>query len=348
MEQGKIPYHATMFKEEEALNNATFGYRTDRFFTWTYTLASPAVLLLKFLTVRQVIPLYFLFGYSVGFLGLLAWARKLRLSPFSTLFFASAFFLNHAFGSRMSVGLPHLMGYFSIPLFLYLLNELIELHYGSAPIEKSNLLRQKSMAALKLSFLMAFIFFSGGVHVVFQMLVVAFVLLLCFPRALPWGALAVVAGMLMSSGPVLPNFLMSPYLEGHGHDEVFCGLGCDSGGVIFQKFPNDTFIHKLINVFVHLWTILTHAFSGAQDASWENTFYIGIIGVALLAIGIGGFLIHRKRITVQYALPLFSRRYLLGMTVILIFSIRGYFSLVYSVIQSIHHIPATFKQIGHF
>lgn len=99
---------------------------TDRYLATPDSPISPQFLLLRFMELSTFQFVNTLLLYAAGFVGLLLFARKYRLSLFSfSLLFFLFFFNGHIIG-HLSVGHMNWMGYFLQPFFLYLLFELAE------------------------------------------------------------------------------------------------------------------------------------------------------------------------------------------------------------------------------
>ena len=101
-------------------------FATDRVFAWPYPLFSPVILLSPWFSDRVIFTLYWLLGYSVGFVG----AVKLFDDVWKLAVFWLVFNFNGYMVGHLLAGHIQLVGYFLIPWFLYALHSRVRLISG--------------------------------------------------------------------------------------------------------------------------------------------------------------------------------------------------------------------------
>lgn len=108
--------------------------------------------------------------------------------------------------------------------------------------------------------LLTFALLSGSVLVVWQMVLVLVLFTLVYPEKWQWTLKTFAITGLLTLPITLPILRGSPYT--HQSRVIFCGWGCASGEVTSTGLR-------------HLWDGLTKKYTIDQDASWEQSLYVG-------------------------------------------------------------------------
>lgn len=111
-----------------------------------------------------------------------------------------------------------------------------------------------------MTLLLTFALLSGSVLVVWQMGLVLVLFTAFHPGRWKWTLTTLLATALITAPVTLPVLLHSPYT--HQGRQIFCGWGCPSGDITSRGFW-------------HLWDGLTRRYTIEQDASWEQSLYVG-------------------------------------------------------------------------
>ena len=127
-----IPYHAAMYnlpiiENVNSIYESTNGPWIIRWFAHGLPIVSPHLFFLSFFNIPLMMTFNLLFHFSIGFLGVVLWIRKLKLSIAASIFLILIWNLNGYLVSRMSVGhLASSSAYFYIPLFFLFIYRFIE------------------------------------------------------------------------------------------------------------------------------------------------------------------------------------------------------------------------------
>ncbi len=121
----QIPWHVSIPPEYEVFSQFANGGEQApcRFFAIPETILSPQLLLLHWLSPGAFVLAHLLLLYTVGFVGLLGFRKRYRLSPLPFGVLVALFSTNGFITSHIAVG--HLMfgGYFFLPFFVRFLFE---------------------------------------------------------------------------------------------------------------------------------------------------------------------------------------------------------------------------------
>lgn len=250
VEKGVVPLHAA--------NTTALRGVTDRYFSIADTPISPQYLLLPFLETGQYLFYDTLLWYMVGFLGLVFFFHKYRLSPASfTIVFLLLNFNGNITG-HLAVGHSIWTGQFLLPFFILLTFELVEKEHVSWKW------------ILSLSLVLLAILLQGFFHLWLWCLMFLGLLALFNWRLIR----PVVLGGLFSGLVSLPR-LLPPSLALSGITQEYLG-----------GFPSLT---DLISSLVILQDPINamHPLTDTFPLNpWETDYYIGLLGFGVV-IGLG-------------------------------------------------------------
>jgi len=116
--KGQLPLHAA--------NLTALRGVTDRYFAIPDTPFSPEVILLRFIGIGEFLFIDTLIWYAAGFMGLVLFGHKYRLSPLALLLFFLLFNFNGIITGHLAVGHSIYTAYFLIPYFILLVFDLLE------------------------------------------------------------------------------------------------------------------------------------------------------------------------------------------------------------------------------
>ena len=259
--QGLLPVHIA---DPAALNKLT-----DRFLGIPDVLLSPQIMLLQWLEVRQFILVNVLLLYSVGYTGLLVFARRYRLSALAFTVLALLFNLNGHLVAHFSVGHLSWTGFFLFSWVLLLLFDLFEGRTGWMWV--------LCFAGVLLAMLL-----QGGYHPLVYSLFLLGLMVLVRPAQWRWIAAAGLAAILLCAARLLPATLNLAQID---ENIKFIGGYLDISEIfsamLVQQTPNELTMRL-----------------GAQNTlgTWELSLYIGLLGIAFLAVfGVVLPIIHRQR-----------------------------------------------------
>ena len=264
----RLPYFASMYCGVDPYN------LQQRFFKAPWLIASPDILLLRWLPVSSWIVVHVVACYWAGVAGMWVWIRRLNLSVFATLFVLIVFTLNGFFSAKIAAGhLGDLSGYFSAPWVLWFWVEFSENSHASA--------RQLGRLALRFVFFLTALLLCGALHPIQWIVLGGVIALLGRPRAL--------VAML---GATLSAILMASYL--------FVPLAFYSG--YGQTRPIASGFGGFREPLTIIWSS-AKALLGSIDrvpmGLWETTVYVSWLGAGLIVFGL-----IRARRQVQPAHPL--------------------------------------------
>ena len=246
--QGVLPLHAA--------NTTALRGVTDRYFSIADTPFSPQIVLLGFLEIGRYIFIDTLIIYALGFAGLVLIARKYRIAPLPFLVMFLLFNFNGFITAHFAVGHSIWTGYFLIPYFVYLVMELLEREQAGW------------RWILGLSILLLVILLQGFFHLYLWCLLFLGVLALINFRLIK----PVVLGGLFSVLFALPR-LLPPSLVLSGITHNFLGGFATVTELIFNMFmmrDPDRAMELPSNILPLRW--------------WEQDFFIGLLGFAVLVL----------------------------------------------------------------
>ena len=283
LQTGQIPYHATLFASD-TMEQTMYG--SSRFLATPWIIMPPLMFFLLFLSVPAVITAQFILYFTISFIGILKWARKLNLSLCSTSFLLIVFSFNGALVSKAGGG-QCIWGYMLIPWFLWFLYKFIE---------NKNPTRSESISTmLKYSFLLFFVLLSGDMHNFYQFFLVGLCVLLFYPKRLLNFAASTLAGVILSAWYFVPNLLFSHYVtsvlppEGHWRRSGIMGFGYgngDSGMTISDNILVKVVSNDVTRIIAHIWESLTYSFNASYVNVWETNLYVSCLGVLLITGGL--------------------------------------------------------------
>jgi len=280
---GKIPFHATLYASD-TLESTMYG--TSRFLSMPWIIMPPLMFLLKFFSVPVFITCQFWLYYTISFIVVLKWTKKLKLSVSASVFLLILFNFYGALVSKASAG-QTIWGYMLMPWFLWAIYKLIE---NDKPSRSVGL-----MIMLEFSFLLFFVLLSGDMHNFYQFVLVGFCVLMFYPGRILRFVSGSLIGIILSAWYFVPNMLFSAYAssnlppQGHWRRSGIMGYGFQNGdsGVPLIEYGADIPIIKgilimPINILNHIWKGLTYSFDPSHENVWEYNLYISYLGVTLI------------------------------------------------------------------
>ncbi len=283
---GRVPYHASYFLNEFQTHQFIWG---DRFFAIPYITVSPQVLLLGLLSVHAFMKVQLILLYTLGFLGVYQWVKRLDLSSGAAILLFLFFNFNGFLVGRMGVGHLQNAGYFLVPWFLLLLYRCLE--------DKHESYSRSIAHGIEFAFLVVFVLMQGSLHTVYQMVLVGFITMLFYPKKLLWYGGSLLLALIGATYFIVPNILYGQYP--HAVDRIiFGGYGLASGDAGAPLIAAKNIITMMVNGIYHIWQALTVAYSARFDATWEYSVYISIVG-ALVLFGSLMTVIAKKRSLIQ-------------------------------------------------
>ena len=333
---GDIPYHATLFAGD-TIDSSMFG--SARFFSNPYVpVMVPQVFLLKFISVKAFMTFQLLLFYSISFLGVCLWIKKLNLATSSAVFLLILFHFSGNLTSRVGGQTMQMtLGHMLIPLFYWIIYKLIE---------KENVSRHENIKwMLGLSFFFLLLLMNEGIHVFYQMALVGFSVLVFYYKRIVWFIGGASIAAVYNTCFILPVLLTNDSFRGafppadHWRHSGIYGYGFQNGdsGVPLLEYSRDMpevkqILTHSINILNHLWESLTHSFNAAHINVWEYNLYVSYLGV-LLIVGsmVAVFLKYRpfgKNTLKQY-------RYLLGTMIVFMLAIGTFNRIMIQALQSI-------------
>ena len=247
-DSGQFPLHAS--------NTATLRGVTDRYFSIADTPISPEYLLLRWLEPGPFLFVDTLLWYTAGYIGLLLFARRYHLAPFTFSLFFFLLDFNGYITAHLAVGHSYWTIFFLLPFFVMLCLDLVEKQVFSW------------RWVLKLSLFELVILLQGGMHLLTWSMLFLGALALFNVRLIK----PVLLGALFTGLVCLPR-LLPPMLVLEDITQEYLG-----------GFPS------LNDLFASLVTLRhpTQALQALNDTlplnGWEVDFYIGQVGFWLLAV----------------------------------------------------------------
>ncbi len=245
--QGKLPLHTA---QPDGMKEVS-----DRYLSVPDLILTPDIFLLRFLSVRSFIVIHLLLMYSIGFIGLLRFRKrfKLSLTAFVPLFFLYNF--NGFIVSHLAVGHLTFSAYFLLVFF-------VELVFDALEVEKLNRIWVRRLAIYQL-----LLFLAGGYHFFIWILFFLSVFLLTIPKNKKYILSGIIFSTLVNSFRILPAALLSNRLELDFHT---------SFGTSDQLLRALTTLGRPVEMVI------------AKDVIdvriWEIDYFIGVFGFMFLLV----------------------------------------------------------------
>lgn len=257
MQAGQLPLHVA---SPTGMKDAT-----DRFLAIPDVMASPQVILLRWISPGQFVLLQTLGMYALGFWGLLRLKSRwgLSLAVFTPFFLIFNF--NGNLVAHMAIGHAAWWSLFPLSWFMLWVTQLLEEGGGWR-------------WSAKMSLLMAFLFLQGGFHPFLWCWLFLLILLAFRWRERKPLLLALAFSLLLSLGRILPAALVSPHLN-INFLSGFTTTGELLAGLVTLRGPAQS--------------LETVSPLNQLVAWWEFDHYIGWAGVIFLAAGAGLWLRRR-------------------------------------------------------
>jgi hypothetical protein len=285
IQQMKIPYHYAGY--DVPFKDFTNGSYAVRWFAMGAGSISPQNILFAYFDQPFSIYLNFFFYVSLSYYGIYLWSKKFNLSPFALIWLTTSWVFNGALVSRWGVGhIAYSNGYLLIPIFLYLINELIE--------NNNNKFNIKLFLCIKMIVFLFFCKLNSNGHIIFQMYLIYGIVALFFLRLLKFYLLTLVVSIPLFAFYIFP-MKYSPYLlKGsiYSSREIFGGYGifpisdenyCFNLLKLSDKYD---ILNHAFNIILHIFEGLTKIITPSCDASWESSIYIGYSGLFILIISV--------------------------------------------------------------
>jgi hypothetical protein len=276
--QDALRYHEVPM---HMLETASLHYITDRFFTLPDVISTPQMILLSFLSINQFIFFDVILSYSFGFLSLLWFFRKFKLSILAFTFLFFLFNFNGYILSHYSVGHFTWGGYYLFPAFFALMIRYIEGESGWLWVSK-------------VSFLLFYMVLAGSQHHFVWLLIFMGLLMLTSWHRAKWLLISILSSGLLSAVRLLPPILeLNKYQNSQAFNAVY-------------GYPS--FAHFLYSIFF----VQTSFNSPIQNFPlniffenyWEFNFFVGLVGgMFILYFGIYSWLKERQTQYQPFILP---------------------------------------------
>jgi hypothetical protein len=269
---------------------------TQRFIAVSDTFYSPQMILLSLnqMTIQRFVLVNVWLMYTLGFAGLLALRRRLRLSAFSFTILFLLFNFNGHILAHLGVGHATWTGYFLFSWFVWLILRLLD--------------GDRSWAwTLMLAGLLLMIWLQGSFHQFVWLLIMLALVGVCIPRVFWMAIRGGLFTLLACAFRILPATLM------YGHFSFSYVGGYADLFTLWQSLaaienPQDTHFYPLDHI------------TGITPAAWEITVYIGLTGALfLLFFGIYRGMAARTAPYLKLAFPL---------GIMTLFSLGSVFTLV--------------------
>ncbi|MCE1253254.1 MAG: hypothetical protein LWX83_06845 [Anaerolineae bacterium] len=281
--QGVMPLHMS--------GTSALVLLTDRFLSIPDIIVSPQILLLRWLTPADFILVNWLFLYTLGFIGMLIFARRFKLSPFVLTVIFLIFNFNGHIESHLSIGHYTWGGYFLISWFVLFVFELQD--------------HQPDWRWIgKMAFLLTLIFMQGSFHQFVGLLIFLMLLALTYPKHFWQLFITNVFACLLAAFRIFPVALIVKKV-----DQVFIGGFPGAWEVLkgMLELRNGTMI-----IDGYSWPLNT-------VSTWEFDFYLGIAGVLFI-------LIFGIYCWIKY--PVVSMRFFIPLAILTLLSLGGVYQLV--------------------
>jgi hypothetical protein len=230
-----------------------FHKGTNQFLAIPETDLSPTILLLGFLSIKEVFLVQMIVVYSLGFLGCLMLKRKYRWSLVSFAAFFLLFNFNGHITSHLAVGHWPWISYFLLPFFMGWVLSLVEEDVvGSRPG--------------RLAFVLFGILLLGGLHPFVWCLLLLIALCLCKKRY--WKPILIGVGLALvfSTYRILPAAVtfwgyQNPFMSG---------------------FPSLSVLWNALTSIYQSQEVLLNMKYSEQLPMWEVDHYVSVLGLGFL------------------------------------------------------------------
>jgi hypothetical protein len=274
IQESKLPLH---MPDGSALRNVT-----DRFISTPDTILSPQLLLLGFVGLGEFVVINTMLLYSVGFIGLVLIAKRLRLSVVSFTAVFLLFSFNGHITDHIIVGHMHWAGYFLLPLFVLLVLDAMQRRPGWT-------------WTLKVGVLMLFMFLQGSFHLFVMSLLFLALLAVGDRRMRAPAAKAGIATLALSLGRLLP-----PALEAEKFDSEFL-----SGFIS---------VRQLLAALIEIRTPIPSEVFDPNPLMplgwWEIDHYVGMVGTGFLLVFGIAYAWREGKLNSTLAIPMFTMAFL--------------------------------------
>ncbi len=229
-------------------------YQTEYFLGNPEIVLTPDILLLRWLSNPTFALMHTILFYTIGFIGSLALARKLRATILAFLTFWLLLNFNGYIVSHLAMGHFQWTGYFALPLYFLFL---IELTKTPSKINSKNKLNVLAMALL-----LGLLFWNGSFHIAIWCLMFLFLtsLLARNRKILPRAIAIALLGAILGFGRILPA--------------LFSFRG--------KELPHFSGYYNLTMLVDAITRLRSYSFNVGQLGWWEYDMYIGFFGFALL------------------------------------------------------------------
>lgn len=278
--EGRIPFYAAYFPEELKFG---FWHGGDQVLADPQMLVSPQALLLLWISVKGFIVFQLLMLYTLGYAGLCALARKIKMSDFSLILAFLMYSFGGYFTSKIAVG--HLLdgGFFLWAWVIFLSWQIFE-EPGA---------RWREMCWLAV--VMAFVLIQGNMHIFFHMLMFAGLCVLFNFRTCLNFTSSIIISIILGAYRLIPISLVSGYAQG---DRVaYAGI-------------HDFQLDMLYKTPQGIWGWIVRIYSWVSGLAeglvairgprylnggswWEHDTFLGLAGLIIIIIGLF-WLIHKN------------------------------------------------------
>lgn len=286
-------------------------YQTEYFLGNPEIVLTPDIFLLRWLSNPTFALIHTILFYTIGFIGSLALARKLRATFLAFLTFWLLFNYNGYIVSHLAMGHFQWTGYFVLPLYFLFLIELAK---------TTKILNSKNkLYALAMALLLGVLFWNGSFHIAIWCLLFLFLTsLLTGNRKLLPNAFAIAfLGAILGIGRILPA--------------LFSFRG--------KELPHFSGYYNLTMLVDALTRLRSYTFNVGQLGWWEYDMYIGFFGFALLVFTSMRFFFNRHRnLHVDVSI-------LLAALIMALFSLAETYSLIIKLpipFSDIERVPSRF------
>ena len=276
-----IPFFATFFSEDSPHYGA---YDNEYFFAKSWSIFQPQIILLKFLSIKNYLTFNILLFYSISYYSIILWINYLKIQKKYSYLLITILILNGKYFSQLGFGgIQMTIGYMLIPLFLWHLKNFLNAENNFQEI-------------IKFSLFMFLILSQADMHIYYQMFIVAGLFTIFYVEKYLSFILVFVISTIASLWYVAPvvfygNFNL-PDFDHWRHLGTF-GIGFANGfaGESLIKYSSEYgfIINSLIlflNFFIHIFELTTAMHNVNMPNTHEVNFYISIIGLTLISLGI--------------------------------------------------------------
>lgn len=258
--EGKLPLHTAQPNGMKEVS--------DRYLSVPDLILTPDVLFLRFVSIQSFVIFHLLILYSIGFLGLLRFRKrfKLSLTALVPLFFLYNF--NGFIVSHLAVGHLTFSAYFLLVFF-------VELCFDALEVENLNVNWVRRLAKYQIV-----IFLSGGYHFFIWTLFFLSVFLLTIPKNKKYIFSGIIFSILVNSFRIFPAALLSNKLQLDFHTSFG---------------TSDQLLRALTSLVRPLEMVIAKDVIDVRI--WEINYFIGLFG--LIFIGFFGWIAFKDKIIVR-------------------------------------------------